>query len=156
MKAASIYYHSEKLYFVENARFSDGIIRKTLNIKVINRVDCEDQMTLALQECFENFNENIEFDKSLDKEYRKKLSSIANCKSYKNFVKQSHLIELVQLQDQIKLQPLIRANNYLGYRGFNDIIEEFELKILETNEIICKALELFDDMNSFEETRPIA
>jgi hypothetical protein len=155
MKSASIYYHEEKLYFVDNARFSDGIVRKTLEIKVVNRDDCENEMTLALQECFESYKENVELENELDKQYRNKLASMAKCKNYKLFVKESHLIELVYLQNEIKLQPLKSADSYLGYQGFNGIIDSFEIGMLESNGVICRALELFDDMNSFGESKPI-
>ena len=148
MKSTTLYNYGDHLLFVVNHRFNDGIVRMTSEIEIFDVTDCQDTLTRKLKTCFEKFDVGSEYKIEMNKAFQSRISEAVGVKKYNDFIKGSNMIKLVDVGDEIKLQPLKSADKFRGYDSYQGIIESFSKEELESNQVVQAILRLFDQMKS--------
>lgn len=146
MKSATVYNYKNYLLFVVNHKFSDGLVRMTAEIQLLDISDSANALTSALKLCFERFNNGLDYRSEMNKAFQSRISEAVGVKKYKDFLKDSNMIKLVDFGDEVKLQPLKSTSKFKGYESYQGVIESYSREDLENHKLIQGVLRLFEEM----------
>lgn len=152
MKSATIFNYKDSLLFVTNHRFSDGIVRMTSEIELCKLNESITTITALLKSCLNKFNVGEDYRPEKNQEFQLDIAGRVGVKKYKEFVKDSNMIKLVDIGNEIKLQPLKSTSKFNGYESYKGIIQSFEREDLENGIILKRVLNLFEVMKREKES----
>lgn len=145
MKATSIYKCRKLLLFVKNAKYIDGWVRQTPNILEMNEEQPKENLTATLIKYLNLYEEGLELEQK--GAFRKSLLRKSKCKSYKQFVKESSIIEVCQTEkNEYKIQPLVTAKTFKGFESYKGLNLDFTEEDLLDHTLITSILDLFKEM----------
>jgi len=97
-----------------------------MHIEEMNEAVSLEILTETLMNFLNLYEEGLELNKDYSSKFTKTLTKKAKCKSYKQFVKESIVISVIQIDiDEFVIQPLKPAKTFKGYESYKSITLTF-------------------------------